>query len=491
MTVIANTQNSINHKIDESIEVLSNYYLNDTRAFCVAYSGGKDSTAVVYLVIKMLRHLQSQNLPIDKTVYFINSNTLAELPPMLKHLRTSLQAIYNYGVEHDLPIKVKEVSPEDQHTLNVQLLGVGMPPPSPSFRWCTDKLKVKPIDAYINDMFKDGQFISIIGSRRDESAQRSHSLDKRATVTKFVKSNDRYPQAINLMPIEYWTTKNVWEFLFTEENSIINTTNLWNLYSDASSKNASECVFTAAGGQEITEGNLGCGVSRFGCWQCYVTRDNDKSLDGLLNSKKYSDLDLYKNYRDYYWNMTQEGWHKTRDVYSHKHQGQELYNKSKTSPLYGATMPKGLKLPLRINAFKAFMELQSKIDEEIITLNEIILIQKRWFFEGDLTLSAFSIARKHGFKIDNIYKKELLEKARYAKAFYKEQLNKPEIKKHFAILTLKRFAIQYIENPKNIEKKFFPSREEEKHIRKEWKKQTKIELNKKYISLFSFLFWYL
>ena len=49
--------------------------------------------------------------------------------------------------------------------------------------------------------------------------------------------------------------------------------------------------------------------------------------------------------------------------------------------------------------------------------------------------------------------------------------DKKEIKKEFTIITLKRFAIQNIVNPDKVEKRFFPSKLEERHIKKEWKKQ--------------------
>jgi len=458
-----------------AISLLEKYYLEDTRPLCVAYSGGKDSSALVYLVCAMIEDLKKRKIKLKNTVYIINSNTLAELPPLLQHLKDSLNSIRNYAKKHDLPLIVKEVFPEIKDTLNVQLLGVGMPPPSNTFRWCTDKLKVNPIDKKIKELFPNGEFISVIGTRKDESFSRSARIEKLSIKGTNLKINDRYPSASNLMPIENWTTKNIWEYLFSQQSDLIDVDFLWKLYSDASGKNANECSFVGAGGKDIDEGKIGCGVSRFGCWQCYMVRDTDKSLDGLMNSG-YDKIELYKEYRDWFWNLTQQGWEKTRDPYNHRTQVRDIYNKGgEDNPKFGMTMPKGLTLKIRKQSLKRLLELQTKLNEPIITKYEIIEIQKRWLWEGDLGLSAFQEARKYNYDLKfYTLEKKLQNGLLEAKFFYKEELNRPKFKKYFSTLTLKRFAIQKAINPTKIQNKFFPSKDEEKHIRKEWKKAKRI-----------------
>ena len=477
-----------NSKLITAKNLLRYYYLNDKRPICISYSGGKDSTSLLYIVCDMLNDLKNENIGLNKKVYIINSNTLAELPPLLKHLEHSLKMIRDYAVNYDLPLIVEEVFPEIKDTLNVQLLGVGMPPPSNTFRWCTDKLKVNPIDKKIKSLFPNGEFISVIGTRKDESFDRSARIEKLSIKGTNLKINDRYPNASNLMPIEDWTTKDVWEHLFMQTNDLVDIDFLWKLYSDASGKDANECSFVAAGGKDIDNGKLGCGVSRFGCWQCYMVRDVDKSLDGLMNSG-YENIDLYKEYRDWYWNLTQQGWENIRDPYNHRTQVRDLYNKGgEDNPKFGMTMPKGLKLQIRKNSLKRLLELQDKLDEEIIKLDEIILIQQRWLDEGDLELTAFRYAKKHNIKIVNDYStKQLRSVAKKAKEYYKHDLYKKEFSNKFAVLTLKRFAIQYTKDPKKVENKFFPSKEEEKHIRLEWKKQTKIENKYKPANLLNYI----
>ncbi len=242
---------SIEEKEQQALQMLKHYYINDPRPFCVAYSGGKDSSVLVYLTVKMLQNLIEEKIELYKDVLIINSNTLAELPPVLKHLEDSLLKIEHYSNKYNLKIKVQEVKPEEKNTLNVQLLGVGMPPPSNQLRWCTDKLKVFPIDKKIKENFPTGEFISVIGTRRDESFSREARIIKKTVKDTDLKLNDRYKLASNLMPIEFWSTKDVWEYLFKQSNDLLNVDFLWKIYSDASGKDTKECTFVGAGGKHI------------------------------------------------------------------------------------------------------------------------------------------------------------------------------------------------------------------------------------------------
>ncbi|WNL26765.1 phosphoadenosine phosphosulfate reductase family protein [Arcobacter cryaerophilus gv. pseudocryaerophilus] len=462
-----NDNKTLKEKISNTKEVIEKYYLEDERPLCVAYSGGKDSTALVFLVLEILIKLRKMDL-INKKTYIINSNTLAELPPLLEHLETSLKCIKEFSNINNLNVEVYEVVPLDKHTLNVQLLGVGMPPPSLKFRWCTTKLKVSPIENKLKELFPNGKFISVVGSRRDESTDRKKRIIKQSKVNSHLKINDRFPEADNLYPLEYWDTKNIWEYIFTQNKNVINIDFLWELYSDASNKSASECSFVGAGGKHIDEGKIGCGQSRFGCWQCYVVRDNDKSLDGLLKSG-YKDISLYKDYRELYWNKTQEGWQNTRDVYSHRTQYQEFFDEKYLDRI-GMTKAKGIKLSIRKSFFKELLNLNSKLSYSIISENEIDLIQIRWLYEGDLELTAYKMARRMNLISLEQKKKDIYLERKQALRLYKIYFSKnKEIKQYFSILTIKRYCIQYIKNPNKIEKMFFPSKKYEKLIRNEWK----------------------
>ena len=82
---------SIEEKEQQALQMLEHYYITDGRPLCVAYSGGKDSSVLIYLTVKMLENLIKKKEKLDHEVLIINSNTLAELPPVLKHLEDSLK----------------------------------------------------------------------------------------------------------------------------------------------------------------------------------------------------------------------------------------------------------------------------------------------------------------------------------------------------------------------------------------------------------------
>jgi DNA sulfur modification protein DndC len=460
----------LSDKVTESENMIREYYLNDPRPFVLAYSAGKDSNVIMYLAMNVLIAIRNKGIKLRKKITIVTSDTLAELPPMLKQIRTSLEAIRNYAKLHDLPVDVFEVHPEIKNTLNVQLLGVGMPPPNGSFRWCTDKLKKMPTDFFIVDHFGDRGFITITGARRAESFDRASALVAMSRPGTDLKFNSRYKEAANLTPIEHWTVKDVWSYLFAQGDTIVDATVLWDLYSDASGKTSDECSFVGAGGKEIDEGKIGCGVSRFGCWQCYLTRDEDKALGGLLKSG-HDNIELYVEYRNWFWKLNQRGWDLVRDVYAHNTYNQTLYSSGGIENIkFGMTRPRGLRLPIRVAAFKKYMELQSRLPDTIITIDEIIEIQRRWLLEGDLNLSAIRVCAKYG-KLDDFIvsvANEFQPIVDKAILIINNDLKDLVESKRYSTITIQRMAAQLAMN-KNISKHFYPTIAQEKKIRQQWK----------------------
>ena len=64
--------------LEELIEEIKYVYKSDERPWVIGYSGGKDSTAVVELVYKMLLSLPNEQR--KKNVYIVSSDTLIENP---------------------------------------------------------------------------------------------------------------------------------------------------------------------------------------------------------------------------------------------------------------------------------------------------------------------------------------------------------------------------------------------------------------------------
>src|SRR5690242_18962080 len=85
------------------------------------------------------------------------------------------------GRAKQIPIRSSLLRSEVQDTFWVSLIGRGCPAPRHKFRWCTERLKIKPASAFIeNKVSVHGELILFLGARRAESSRRAANLDTRA-----------------------------------------------------------------------------------------------------------------------------------------------------------------------------------------------------------------------------------------------------------------------------------------------------------------------
>ena len=128
-------------------EEIKNLYLTDNRPWIIGFSGGKDSTCMAQLVWTAISQLPVEKM--HKKIYVIGCDTLVESPKIVERLKTSLSNIKTKAEEQHLPIQTDMVKPDLEDTFWVCLLGRGYPAPSSSFRWCTERLKIKNADRFI------------------------------------------------------------------------------------------------------------------------------------------------------------------------------------------------------------------------------------------------------------------------------------------------------------------------------------------------------
>lgn len=252
---------------------LESLYRSDNRPWVVAYSGGKDSTAVLQLVFEMLLNLGSSA---HKPVFVVSSDTQVEAPNVAAYVAASLEKIRKSAESLNLPLSTHLVSPPPEESFWGKLIGKGYPPPSRWFRWCTSNMKIKPSRRIIEDITrKHGSVILILGTRVSESAQRGRTMQAREINSKGLNPHHEIPNALVATPIAHWSTEDVWEYLSTvkcpwggDHGYLIS------LYRQA---NGGECpvIFDLS--------TPSCGGSRFGCWTCTVVKE-DKSLQGFIRS---------------------------------------------------------------------------------------------------------------------------------------------------------------------------------------------------------------
>lgn len=258
-----------------TIKELEKLYLADNRAWVVAFSGGKDSTAVLQLVFEMLIELEKKA---TKPVVVISSDTQVEPPDIASYLVTVLQKIDVAAKKLHLPISTQLVKPLATESFWAKLIGKGYTPPSRLFRWCTSNMKIKPMRRAIDKITRNhGSVILLLGARIAESSQRAKTMRAREVNSSGLNTHHEIPNVLVANPIAEWATDDVWEYLsanacpWGKDHS-----DLFSLYRQAES---GECPVI------LDLNTPSCGGNRFGCWTCTVVK-TDKSLQGLIHSGK-------------------------------------------------------------------------------------------------------------------------------------------------------------------------------------------------------------
>lgn len=271
-------------RIDKIInEIVDQYTYADTskRPWIIGFSGGKDSTVLLTLVWKALEKIRQWPEPFQlrRPVYVVCNDTLVENPIITQYVDDVLDKIEIAAREQNLPIFVKKTAPVLEETFWVNVLGKGYPVPNNSFRWCTDKLKIRPTSKFLHEQIDEkGEAIVLLGTRYDESASRERSIKKHEIqgqrLSKHQSSINTYTYAPikELMLEEVWyiinTVKSPWGY----DNSI-----LFQIYADASADDY-ECPTVVTNKEHSS-----CGQSRFGCWTCTVVK-KDKSMTALIKN---------------------------------------------------------------------------------------------------------------------------------------------------------------------------------------------------------------
>ena len=230
--------------ISDAFKVFDEAY-SRTRRFILAYSGGKDSTAVAILLYEWVLERRPSGLE----VVILHNDTMSEILPMEAWARRFM-GDFTARME-DLGIEViKEVAtPGFIDTFYWRVLVRGYPASTFNFRWCVDLLKINPTKRVLA-RYRD--YILIVGSRDEESGARARSMKARfgacmsagSCIGAYFTMNNDIPKAA---PIRFWSTEEVWAFLKAQRH--FDVSDLVNLY--------------------LFNGNMD---ARYGCWHCTLTR---------------------------------------------------------------------------------------------------------------------------------------------------------------------------------------------------------------------------
>jgi DNA sulfur modification protein DndC len=258
-------------------EEIRELYLADDVPWIIGYSGGKDSTATLQLIWTTILAIPEADR--KKPVHVISTDTLVENPIVSAWVGTSMASMQVAAKGQNVPIFPTLLRPRLEDSFWVNLIGRGYPAPRPKFRWCTERLKIKPSNSFISEIVtQNGEAILCIGARREESVARARVLDKntRYRIRDRVSPSATLPGCSIYTPVEAWTSDDIWLFLNNEKNPWgASNKELMGMYAGATADG--ECPLV------VDDSTPSCGDSRFGCWVCTLV-ERDKSMTAMIQN---------------------------------------------------------------------------------------------------------------------------------------------------------------------------------------------------------------
>ena len=255
------------------LEEIRQVYRQHTFPWVIGYSGGKDSTTALQLVWLALAGLPPEER--TRPVHVISSDTLVETPMIVDYINDALDRINRVAAAQNMPFTARKLTPTLDDTFWVNLIGRGYPAPNDNFRWCTERLKIRASNRFILEQVAEhGEVILVLGVRRGESTTRDQVLAMHRVAGYKLARHGQLPGAWVYMPIEHFTTNDVWTYL-SQVSSPWGSDNrqLAALYRSAQQ---GECPLV------IDTSTSSCGNSRFGCWVCTVV-ERDRSMEAMID----------------------------------------------------------------------------------------------------------------------------------------------------------------------------------------------------------------
>ena len=346
-------------------------YLHDKRPWMIGYSGGKDSTLLCQLVFEMLESLPEEKR--WKPVYIVTSDTMVENPIVKAYMHKMSKAINEVSSQKKLNVQAHIIYPETRQTFWSLVIGLGYPTPEPpGFRWCTERLKINPSNAFTyNTIKKDGEIVILLGVRKAESAARSRSISSREIEGKILSPHPQIAKAYVYSPLAEIRNENVWEYLLQGDGkSAWDTDNnyLYNLYRGENLSEEDSVV-----GQVNKDNMKVTGNSRFGCWICTMVKE-DKSLKNFIDHGA-TELIPLRDFRKWLVELRSNP-----DARDYRRRNGSVYLMSNGE--YGRGP---FTMETRKEILRRLLQLEVDTGFELITIDELKMIDKMWEDEGDLS----------------------------------------------------------------------------------------------------------
>ena len=354
---------------EEIIQEMAVVYQHDLRPWMIGFSGGKDSTLLVCLVMEMLQRLPREK--INKTVYIVSSDTLVENPIVQDYMHRMSKMINENGA--DLKVRADLIYPKVEDTFWTKVIGLGYPTPeAPGFRWCTERLKIHPMNDYTMETIRNnGEIVLLLGVRKAESVYRANHIRSREIEGKLLIPHKDIQNAYVYNPLTEIPNEEVWKFLLKGDAKTPWGSDNKYLFSLYQGENLGEEQSVIG---EIDKERIPVtGNSRFGCWICTMVKE-DKSLKAFIDRGE-TWLEPLRDYRN--WMLQMRSTPSARET---KRRNASMYRKPDGTIGLGP-----FTMETRQEMLRRLLQLEVDTGLSLITLEELKYIDMLWDNEGDLS----------------------------------------------------------------------------------------------------------
>lgn len=311
------------------------------RHWCVAYSGGKDSSATAAFVAWAIR-TGRVSAPESLTVMY--ADTRQELPPLQATAMQFMDALSAQGIV----TRVGQPTLDDR--FYVYMLGRGVPPPKNRFRWCTSQLKVEPMQRALEVRRAEvGQkFLMLTGVRMGESAARDQRIalscnkDSGECGQGWFQTSPGDAVSDTLAPLLHWRLCFIWDWLFLGEHGFDMLADIALVYGD----------------EEARTGCIGCNLA-----------SKDTALENLVGTDEWAHLSPLLELKPMFQDLQRPKWRKRKSQATRRADGTYQKNAQRMGPLT---------MEARAYALDRVLDIQRRARVDLINGDEEARIRQLW-----------------------------------------------------------------------------------------------------------------
>lgn len=275
------------------------------RHWTLAYSGGKDSSALTTFVLWAVR---TGRVPAPESLTVLYADTRQELPPLQA---TAMQLMARVRADG---FRAEVVLPALDDRFYPYIFGRGVPPPKNRFRWCTPQLKVEPMQRALSglrDQYGE-KFLMLTGVRLGESAARdqrialSCSKDSGECGQGWFQTMPHDAVSDTLAPLLHWRLCHIWDWLYVGPHDYSMVANIAAVYGD----------------DEARTGCIGCNLA-----------SKDTALENIIQRPEYAHYAALMELKPLFAELTKPKWRKRKSDVTLRKDGKPGKNVQRLGPL--------------------------------------------------------------------------------------------------------------------------------------------------------------